>query len=307
MNNIEEKFKLAAREAGIHFDLLLSKLHNPRRLSDGSYQARCPAHEDKSPSLNVRLSETGKVLVKCYAGCSADAICAAAGIPLFANAKARPLTPAEKAEQRRQREESDRIKREKQAATAERSRKTWAALTYADNTNPYCHRKNIQPHGCKTGSFRSWRNCLIVPMHDESGELVNLQYILPEKPADGSSDKFNGAGGKVKGAFFVLGEEVTGQILIAEGFSTAASLFEDSGLMTYCSFGTGNLSTTAAIVRAKHPCSEIIVCGDNDAHGKGQDAARSAALACGGKWIIPPIVGDFNDYLNNPAVKEHVA
>jgi putative DNA primase/helicase len=280
-----------------HFDLLLSGLHNPRHQSDGSYQAICPAHEDKSPSLNAKLSPTGYILVKCYAGCTAESVCASIGIPLFANVKARPLTPAEKAEQHRQQEESDRIKREKQAATAEQSRKTWAALLYADNTNPYCKRKHIQPHGCKTGSYYSWRNCLVAPMYDTSGELVNLQYIFPEKPADGSSDKRNLAGGKVKGAVFIFGE-VTDKVLIAEGFSTAASLFEDSGLMTYCSFGSGNLSTTAAIVRAKHPCAEIIVCGDNDAHGKGQDAARAAALACGGKWIIPPIVGDFNDYLS---------
>jgi putative DNA primase/helicase len=279
-----------------HLNLLLSTLHNPRRLSDGSYQARCPAHKDKAPSLNVRLSPTGRILLKCYAGCSAESICAASGIPLFADAKARPLTPAEREEQRRQMEESERIKRETQAATAQKARKVWAALPYADNTNPYCQRKNIQPHGCKTGSFYSWRNCLIVPMCDESGELVNLQYVFPERPADGSDKRFM-TGGQVKGAFFVFGEE-TGKVLIAEGFSTAASLFEDSGLMTYCSFGSGNLSTTAAIVRARHPGAEIIVAGDHDAHGKGQEAAQAAALACNGKWIIPPKVGDFNDYLN---------
>jgi hypothetical protein len=29
-----------------HLNLLLSKLHNPRRLSDGSYQAPCLVHKD---------------------------------------------------------------------------------------------------------------------------------------------------------------------------------------------------------------------------------------------------------------------
>jgi len=31
--------------------------------------ARCPAHDDRTPSLSIRDSENGKVLVRCHAGC----------------------------------------------------------------------------------------------------------------------------------------------------------------------------------------------------------------------------------------------
>jgi len=40
------------------------------------WTARCPAHADRSPSLCVKEAG-GKILVKCFSGCSAESICAA--------------------------------------------------------------------------------------------------------------------------------------------------------------------------------------------------------------------------------------
>ena len=34
--------------------------------------ARCPAHEDRVPSLSIREGSNGRVLVKCHAGCRQD-------------------------------------------------------------------------------------------------------------------------------------------------------------------------------------------------------------------------------------------
>jgi len=61
--------------------LLEAKGCKPRQLSNGQWQALCPAHDDTRPSLSVTESE-GRILVKCFAGCSVDAICAALGITL---------------------------------------------------------------------------------------------------------------------------------------------------------------------------------------------------------------------------------
>jgi putative DNA primase/helicase len=49
------------------------------RRSGSGWIARCPAHPDKNPSLSITKSN-GKILVKCHAGCSTQAICAATGI-----------------------------------------------------------------------------------------------------------------------------------------------------------------------------------------------------------------------------------
>lgn len=52
-------------------------------------------------------------------------------------------------------------------------------------------------------------------------------------------------------------------------------------------------------IKGLYPNHELIICGDNDESGTGQKAARAAALAVGGKYLLPPIVGqDFNDAIN---------
>jgi DNA primase len=44
-----------------------------------SWYAKCPAHDDKSPSLSIR--ETGDtILIHCFAGCSAEDVLAAVGL-----------------------------------------------------------------------------------------------------------------------------------------------------------------------------------------------------------------------------------
>lgn len=42
--------------------------------------ARCPAHPDRSPSLSVDEGDDGRVLVRCFAGCTAESITAAVGL-----------------------------------------------------------------------------------------------------------------------------------------------------------------------------------------------------------------------------------
>src|SRR5262245_38480920 len=42
--------------------------------SERTGMCRCPAHDDRSPSLHVHAGDNGKVLVKCHAGCAQDKI-----------------------------------------------------------------------------------------------------------------------------------------------------------------------------------------------------------------------------------------
>lgn len=46
------------------------------------WQALCPAHDDKSPSLTITEIEDGTVLLKCWAGCSANEIVSSIGLGL---------------------------------------------------------------------------------------------------------------------------------------------------------------------------------------------------------------------------------
>ena len=63
-------------------DLLLSRLKKVRKSGLGEWTACCPAHDDRSPSLAVKQTDDGRVLVKCFAGCSFEEIASAAGVTL---------------------------------------------------------------------------------------------------------------------------------------------------------------------------------------------------------------------------------
>jgi hypothetical protein len=57
-------------------DRLRSQGSGPRSQGKG-YSCRCPAHEDRSPSLSIGPGDDGRVLVHCQAGCTLDAALAA--------------------------------------------------------------------------------------------------------------------------------------------------------------------------------------------------------------------------------------
>lgn len=62
------------------FDDVLSRLEGVKRTGQ-SFKACCPAHDDQTPSLSIRLKD-GRILVKCFAGCSAEAIVGAMGLTM---------------------------------------------------------------------------------------------------------------------------------------------------------------------------------------------------------------------------------
>jgi AAA domain len=57
----------------------LERLDAVRKTSDG-WQARCPSHDDRTPSLAITEGRTGRPVVYCHAGCTVEAICAALGM-----------------------------------------------------------------------------------------------------------------------------------------------------------------------------------------------------------------------------------
>lgn len=61
-------------------ETLLSRVDGVRETGQGKYVTRCPAHEDKSPSLAIKECADGKVLLKCFAGCETEDVLAAVGM-----------------------------------------------------------------------------------------------------------------------------------------------------------------------------------------------------------------------------------
>lgn len=65
-------------------DRLLSRLERVRETAPGRWVAKCPAHQDRGPSLSIRELDDGRLLIHDFAGCSPVDVLAAVGLNLAA-------------------------------------------------------------------------------------------------------------------------------------------------------------------------------------------------------------------------------
>lgn len=64
-----------------NLDDILGRLRKVRG-RNGSWVACCPAHEDRNPSMTVRETPDGRILMHCFAGCSIGDITGALGVDM---------------------------------------------------------------------------------------------------------------------------------------------------------------------------------------------------------------------------------
>ena len=60
---------------------LAARCDKAHRGADGSWQACCPAHEDKTPSLSITDGDKG-VILHCHAGCAPADVVAVLGLSM---------------------------------------------------------------------------------------------------------------------------------------------------------------------------------------------------------------------------------
>ena len=217
------------------------------------------------------------------------------------------LSPAERAEiEAKQRQRAAELT-QRQEQTAARARALWHQAQPARD-HPYLIRKNVQAHGARVTTWTRQteagrieiQNALLVPMYNQNGVIRSLQAIFPDDcPELGRNKDFLPCGER-GGLFWWIGQP-TGTVLIAEGFSTAATLHKETGQRVYIAFAANNLMSVGKTLREKLPDAELIFCADNDTKTKGNPGvtyATQAAQAVGGRVTIPPTHGDFNDYFN---------
>lgn len=184
---------------------------------------------------------------------------------------------------RRAREDEERKWR---AVARDRAMLIWKSSLPAPDDHPYLIRKAVQNQG-----LRQYKGMLVVPLRDGEGTLHSLQFI------DGAGNKRFLSDGRKNGCYFAIGIPVA-SICVAEGYATAASIHEATGLPVAVAFDAGNLEAVAKALRTKFPEIEIILCADNDENTPGNPGltkARKAAASIGGLLVVPPIIGDFND------------
>ena len=50
--------------------LQIADLLHARPVGTSRWMARCPKHQDRSPSLSIREGQSGRILIRCFAGCT---------------------------------------------------------------------------------------------------------------------------------------------------------------------------------------------------------------------------------------------
>ena len=61
-------------------ETLIDRLDGAKETGHGKYIARCPAHDDRSPSLAIKDCGDGRILLHCFAGCDVESVLDALGL-----------------------------------------------------------------------------------------------------------------------------------------------------------------------------------------------------------------------------------
>lgn len=220
---------------------------------------------------------------------------------------------AQRAEIARKREERQRLILEQQHKTAREAHTEWIAQDWASADNPYLQAKGVQPFGVR----EDVDGTLLVPVMTVDKELRGLQTISPE------GEKRFMYGMEKNGNFHMIADPdkdlskdlVQGEIILAEGYATGATLHMATEKPVAVAFDAGNLEPVAKKLREKFPNAAITICADNDHKhtrktpdgvehwNKGVELAQRAAQEVGGKVVVPIFTDeergkgltDFND------------
>ena len=63
-------------------ELFLSRLSGVKQTAPNKWLAKCPSHDDRSPSLSIKLAEDDKILIHCFSGCAVGDVVASIGLEL---------------------------------------------------------------------------------------------------------------------------------------------------------------------------------------------------------------------------------
>lgn len=198
---------------------------------------------------------------------------------------------------------------EEHKKNADRINEEFTHSKFAYDEHPYLLKKGVRNHYLRIDKMGN----LLIPMRDIDGKLWSVQRIRK----DGSKqfgtirtkeEKANGISPKTrkKGTFALVGskniESTRGDYLvIAEGYATAATIFEATNIPTVVAFDAGNLMDVAIAIKKKFPGKKIIFAADNDIKNNiwvqedravenvGIEKAIAAAKKTDGLVVVPRI------------------
>jgi len=268
------------------------------------WSARCPAHDDRTPSLSLCDTGEGKVLVRCHAGCDQDEVIAhlkAFGLwsqnglrlPTYAASGRvnRPLEP-----------DRDEIKRIEAALSI------WQAAKPAGGTmiETYLGSRGLRLPATPTLRFHpnlkhpsgdSWPAmiALVTRGSDDAPLAIHRTFLFLNGTGKAPVDPQKMMLGPCRGGAVRLAEPGDA-LMIGEGIETCLAAMQETGRPAWAALSTSGLRA----LDLPKAVSDVIVLADGD--DPGEAAARDCAL----RWkregrrariARPPKGMDFNDML----------
>jgi len=264
---------------------------------------RCPAHDDRHPSLRIREGDSG-LLVRCYAGCDP--------LDILAELRRRGLLD----DHRRQTDRPRDLTRERAADQRDRAKRSAAAVEIWQASRPiagtpaetYLRRRGIEIElplslrfhaALKHGPTGILLPAMVAAVQAPDRRIIGVhRTYIKEDGADKAplSDARLSLGSISGGAVRLA--KAGDEIAIAEGIETALAYQQATGRPSWAALSTSGMRSI--ILPPLPAAATVYLAADIDPNGAGEAAAEAAARRLCGEGrkvkIATPIRGsDFND------------
>jgi putative DNA primase/helicase len=269
-----------------------------RRVGSG-WMALCPAHDDAKPSLSIRESNDGNVLVRCHAGCSQEQVIAALKLHGLWMGKFTRSAPRVPAGDQTVSHNAERI---------ETALAIWQSGTAAGGTLVETYLASRGLHlplaatlrlhaGLKHPSGGIWPAmvALVTRGSDDTPLAIHRTFLARDGDGKAPVDPQKMMLGPCRGGAVRLA--ASGAVLmVGEGIETCLAAMQATGRPAWAALSTSGLRT----LDLPDGIREVIVLADGD------QAGEAAARDCAWRWkregrrvriARPPQGLDFNDML----------
>jgi putative DNA primase/helicase len=274
------------------------------RKAGSGWITRCPAHDDRSPSLSLRDAEDGKVLVRCHAGCDQYAVIStlkSRGLwtdnapRVFIDTFQHQLTQTKKLDR-------DNGKRTEAALSL------WRVAQQADGTlvETYLGSRGLRlpatavlrfHAALKHPSGDSWPAmiALVTRGSDDASVAIHRTFLGRDGARKAPVDPQKMMLGPCRGGAVRLAEP-SDLLMVGEGIETCLSAMQATGNPAWAALSTSGLRS----LELPKDVRDVIVLADGD------DPGEAAARDCAVRWknerrrvriARPPKGMDFNDML----------
>jgi len=271
----------------------------------GAWMACCPAHNDRTPSLSIRESNDGKVLVRCRAGCGQrDVIAALRARGLWAEIHRRTIISRERRTPIERKPDPDDAKRTQTALAIWQSAKPAQGTpveTYFASRGIFLPIPDaLRFHaGLKHPSGGMWLAMVALVTNGADGTPLAIHRTFLARDGNGKAaiEPAKMMLGPCRGGVVRLGRP-TDVLMVGEGIETCLAAMQASRDPAWAALSTSGLRS----LDLPRDVPDVIVLADGD------EAGEAAARDCAFRWkrqgrpvriARPPRGMDFNDLLVN--------